>query len=399
MPIQLIQRKPAIDLYDTLSSSVKELERYFKCPICKCTLTDTHGNLEQSQHRICGRCVKSNLNEFNKGCPSCSDRIVTCSGFRQDKQFEELKNAVFSIISFIDNESDEVISEYNTGKVVTPAKGKDSSQTTADMPSLLSYPIEEVKSQSIESNEQHSSSNKCDRCIIISSLKRKRDSDLISEGEARSSIRMTNIYSEEVDLTCIAAASRINALKHSPIQDSPRTMTRSETPQLQAASLITSKNVTSQDQSCTPYTALLKTEAQPVLKSKKKGKWTKEEDAIVTEAVITSNEQPFTRWSDVAEKLPGRARKQIRDRWVNYLNPNINHAPFTREDDLRLWSGYQKIGKKWAEIGAKVFLMTRPENTIKNRWNSVAFKKFIESEFGEDAIKKMKEDEKPSVDR
>jgi len=43
--------------------------------------------------------------------------------------------------------------------------------------------------------------------------------------------------------------------------------------------------------------------------------------------------------------------------------------------------------------------MTRPENTIKNRWNSVAFKRFIESEFGEDAIKKMKEDEKPSVDR
>ena len=238
---------------------------------------------------------------------------------------------------------------------MTPAKGNNSNQVAADittkdpntiMPSLLSYPIEEVKSQSIESNEQKSSSNECDRCMIISSLKRKRDSDLISEGEARPSIRMANIYSEEVDLTCITAASRINALKHSSFQDSPTTITRSETPQLQAASLVMSNDVASQDQSCTPYTALLKTEAQPVLKNKKKGKWTKEEDAIVTEAVITSNEQPFTKWSDIAEKLPGRARKQIRDRWVNYLNPNINHAPFTREDDLRLWSGYQKIGKK-----------------------------------------------------
>ena len=64
----------------------------------------------------------------------------------------------------------------------------------------------------------------------------------------------------------------------------------------------------------------------------RKGQWTDQEDAIVVEAVSASSEQPFTRWSDLAQKLPGRVGKQIRDRWVNHLNPNINHMPFSKED-------------------------------------------------------------------
>jgi len=64
----------------------------------------------------------------------------------------------------------------------------------------------------------------------------------------------------------------------------------------------------------------------------RKGQWTDHEDAIVVEAVTLSSEQPFTRWSDLAQKLPGRVGKQIRDRWVNHLNPNINHMPFSKED-------------------------------------------------------------------
>ena len=62
--------------------------------------------------------------------------------------------------------------------------------------------------------------------------------------------------------------------------------------------------------------------------------WQDHEDAIVIEAVTTCKEQPFTRWSDLAQKLPGRVRKQIRDRWLNILNPNINHMSFSEEDDI-----------------------------------------------------------------
>jgi len=130
----------------------------------------------------------------------------------------------------------------------------------------------------------------------------------------------------------------------------------------------------------------------------RKGQWQDHEDAIVVEAVTTSTEQPFTRWSDLAQRLPGRVGKQIRDRWVNHLNPNINHMPFSREDDLRLWEGHKKLGKRWVEISTKYFNSSRSENHIKNRWYSASFKKFIANEFGPDAYsggeKKVKDDVK-----
>jgi hypothetical protein len=103
------------------------------------------------------------------------------------------------------------------------------------------------------------------------------------------------------------------------------------------------------------------------------------------EVVSTSTEQPFTRWSDLAQRLPGRVGKQIRDRWVNHLNPNINHLPFSREDDLMLWDGHTKLGKRWVEISTKYFKNSRSENHIKNRWYSASFKKFISNEFGPNA--------------
>ena len=78
--------------------------------------------------------------------------------------------------------------------------------------------------------------------------------------------------------------------------------------------------------------------------------WTKHEDSIVIDAVTNSSEQPFTRWSDLAQQLPGRVGERIRDHWVNKLDPNINRLPFSCEEDLRLWDGYKKFGKKWVEI-------------------------------------------------
>jgi hypothetical protein len=117
----------------------------------------------------------------------------------------------------------------------------------------------------------------------------------------------------------------------------------------------------------------------------RKGQWQDHEDAIVVEAVSTSTEQPFTRWSDLAQRLPGRVGKQIRDRWVNHLNPNINHLPFSREDDLLLWDGHKQLGKRWVEISTKFFNNSRSENHIKNRWYSASFKKFIANEFGPEA--------------
>lgn len=130
----------------------------------------------------------------------------------------------------------------------------------------------------------------------------------------------------------------------------------------------------------------------------RKGQWTDHEDAVVMEVVTTSSEQPFTRWSDLAQRLPGRVGKQIRDRWVNHLNPAINHLPFSREDDLNLWEGHTQLGKRWVEISTKHFNNSRSENHIKNRWYSASFKKFISNEFGAEAYNGGKASSGDSVD-
>ena len=62
----------------------------------------------------------------------------------------------------------------------------------------------------------------------------------------------------------------------------------------------------------------------------RKGQWTEEEDAVVLDAVKKSIEDPFTRWSDLAQQLPGRVGKQVRDRWVNHRHYRVLCMSYTR---------------------------------------------------------------------
>jgi len=126
--------------------------------------------------------------------------------------------------------------------------------------------------------------------------------------------------------------------------------------------------------------------------------WSKEEDALVTQAILSMETSISTlhtntllgitqvhptpsastsktatagtclvRWAELATKLPGRTGKQIRDRWTNYLNPKIDRKPFTREEDEQLWHGQKVYGNKWVEISESVFEYKRSENQVKNR--------------------------------
>lgn len=95
-----------------------------------------------------------------------------------------------------------------------------------------------------------------------------------------------------------------------------------------------------------------------------------------------SEEQPYTKWSELASRLPGRNGKQIRERFKNCLNPSLRHYPFSRDEDLLLWAGHKAMGTRWVDVSVKFFKSTRSENQIKNRWNSAAFKRFVAEEFG-----------------
>jgi hypothetical protein len=71
-------------------------------------------------------------------------------------------------------------------------------------------------------------------------------------------------------------------------------------------------------------------------------------------------------WSVISSQMPrGFTPRQCRERWKNYLNPQLEHAAWTQEDDQRLIEEYNQLGAKWIPI-SKLF-PGRSGNAIRNR--------------------------------
>ncbi|CAK92931.1 unnamed protein product (macronuclear) [Paramecium tetraurelia] len=104
---------------------------------------------------------------------------------------------------------------------------------------------------------------------------------------------------------------------------------------------------------------------------KKRKPFTKEEDQLILKLVAKYRKN----WSRIAKFLPEKTSKQIRERFINKLNPQIKFEPFTEEEDHIILKAYQEIGSKWTKI--QDLLVGRPENMIKNRFYSYLRQKYL----------------------
>lgn len=61
--------------------------------------------------------------------------------------------------------------------------------------------------------------------------------------------------------------------------------------------------------------------------------------------------------------------RQCRERWKNFISPELIKTPFTKEDDELLISLHKMLGGRWAKIAHQ--LPGRTENTVKTRYRQL----------------------------
>ncbi|OHS96176.1 Myb-like DNA-binding domain containing protein [Tritrichomonas foetus] len=94
-----------------------------------------------------------------------------------------------------------------------------------------------------------------------------------------------------------------------------------------------------------------------------KNKFTPEEDAKLLKLV---DQFGPCKWDIIALSMPERVGRQCRDRYMNYLSPNINNNPWTTEEDNLLVEKVNEYGTRWSLIS--LFFQGRTASTLKNKW-------------------------------
>lgn len=106
-----------------------------------------------------------------------------------------------------------------------------------------------------------------------------------------------------------------------------------------------------------------------------RSKFSKTDDEMLIALVKESTEEGRPGdidWKKLAEKL-GRTSRQCRERYRNYLSPDLDNRPWSKEEDARLKYEVERIGCRWVRM-AKEF-QGRSHVSLKNRWSLLEYRR------------------------
>ena len=94
-------------------------------------------------------------------------------------------------------------------------------------------------------------------------------------------------------------------------------------------------------------------------------RWSAEEDEQLRQ--ICTAEQKV-HWCVLEQRFQGRSAKQIRERWLNQLDPRVSRHHWSPREDWRLFLFQRAFGSRWSLF--RPHFPRRTDNQLKNRWNS-----------------------------
>jgi myb proto-oncogene protein len=112
------------------------------------------------------------------------------------------------------------------------------------------------------------------------------------------------------------------------------------------------------------------------MKNHNKCRFTLNEDQKLVQLVSLFG---VNQWKEIAALFPDRSARQLRERWIYYLDPQFDKKPFSEEEDRILIEGHIRFGNRWKKISTEL-IPNRTDISLRNRFHQIQKGKTVQRE-------------------